>query len=143
MHANMRYNIEIEHDDCICFLDLNLHRSSNEIVIGIHRKATYTDLIIPATSNHQEQHKKSAFKYMLDRVNLLPLSREEKLKDINVINTIAVNNGCEEKTLRRINKKVNNDTSRLRRLHDFPKENRKIWTKFTYLEKKSEHSQKF
>jgi hypothetical protein len=80
---------------------------------------------------------------MLDRVNLLPLSREEKLKDINVINTIAVNNGCEEKTLRRINKKVNNDTSRLRRLHDFPKENRKIWTKFTYLEKKSEHSQKF
>jgi hypothetical protein len=34
---------------------------------------------------------------MLDRVNLLPLSREEKLKDINVINTTAVNNGCEEK----------------------------------------------
>lgn len=93
----MRYNIEIEHDDCICFLDLNLHRSSNEIVIGIHRKTTYTDIIIPATSNHPEQHKMSAFKYMLDRVNLLPLSREEKLKDINVINTTAVNNGCEEK----------------------------------------------
>jgi hypothetical protein len=29
---------------------------------------------------------------MLDRVNYLPLSREEKLKEINIINTIAANN---------------------------------------------------
>jgi hypothetical protein len=80
MHHNMRCNIEIEHDDCISFLDLNLPRNSIEIIIGIHRKPTYTDLVIPATSNHPVQHKMAAFTHMLDRVNYLPLSREENLK---------------------------------------------------------------
>jgi hypothetical protein len=34
----------------------------------------------------------AAFTHILDRVNYLPLSREEKLKEINIINTIAANN---------------------------------------------------
>jgi hypothetical protein len=97
----MRYNIEIEHDDCISFLHLNLYRKSNEIIIGIHQKPTHTDLIIPATSHHHMQHYMAAFKYMLDRVNYLPLSREEKLKEINVINTITANNGYDAEALRR------------------------------------------
>jgi hypothetical protein len=92
MHPNVRYNTEIKHDDCISFLDLNLHKNSNEIIIGIHRKPTYTDLVIPATSNHPMQHKMAAFTHMLDRVNYLPLSREEKLKEMNVISTIVANN---------------------------------------------------
>jgi hypothetical protein len=43
---------------------------------------------------------------MLDRVNYLPLSREEKLKEMNVISTIVANNWYDAKTLRKANKKT-------------------------------------
>jgi hypothetical protein len=51
---------------------------TNEIMFGIHRKPTYTDVVIPATFNHSMQHKLSAFNHMLDRNNNFPLSTEEK-----------------------------------------------------------------
>jgi hypothetical protein len=80
MHPSMKYNMEIEHDDYISFLDLNLHRLSNEIITGIYRKPTYTYLVIPALSNHTVHHKMAAFKCVQDRVNNLPIVKEEKLR---------------------------------------------------------------
>jgi hypothetical protein len=70
---------------------------SNEIVFGIHYKPTYTDVVIPAASNHPVQHKLSAFDPMLNRVNILPLSAEGKSKELGVIKVIAENNGYSEK----------------------------------------------
>jgi hypothetical protein len=61
--------------------------------IGVYRKPTFTDVMIPAQSNHPVQHKISGFKYMLDRANKLPMSKEEHNKEICTIKTIAENNG--------------------------------------------------
>jgi hypothetical protein len=80
---------------------------------------------------------------MLGRVNYLPLSREEKLKEMNVISTIVANNWYDAKTLRKANKKqkpeYNKDTSRPQKLHDIPKDNINVWANLHILEKKSEH----
>jgi hypothetical protein len=44
----MKYNKEIEQDGMISFLDLKVQRYVNETSIGIYRKPTFTDVIIPA-----------------------------------------------------------------------------------------------
>jgi hypothetical protein len=89
----MQYNVEVKHNGGINVLDLNLFRLTNYILFGIHRKPTYTDVVIPAASNYSMQHKLSAFNHMLDRVNNLLLSVEEKSKELGVIKVIAENNG--------------------------------------------------
>jgi hypothetical protein len=56
----MKCNLEVEQNGNINFLDLNLFRLANEILFDTHRKPTYTDVVIPAASNHPMQHKLSA-----------------------------------------------------------------------------------
>jgi hypothetical protein len=80
MHPSMKYNLEVEHDGIINFLDLKMYRHSDKILIDIYRKPTFTDVIIPAESNHPMQHKISAFKYMLDRANKFPCLTKKTLK---------------------------------------------------------------
>jgi hypothetical protein len=65
----------------------------------MYRKPTSTDVIIPVDSNHSKQHKTSSLKYMLDRANKLPLSKEEHAKELSIINTVATNNGYDIKTI--------------------------------------------
>jgi hypothetical protein len=93
MHSNMIYKMEIQKNEHISFLDLNIHRSPYKIDLGIYRKPTFTDTVIPHSSNHPASHKAAAFHYMLDRANRLPLNEDEKLNEMAVINTIAINNG--------------------------------------------------
>jgi hypothetical protein len=93
VHPNIKYNMEVEENEYISFLDLNIHRNLNKLDIGIYRKPTSTDVVIPHSSNHPASHKSAAFHYTLDRALRLPLTDEEKQKEIKVIKTIATNNG--------------------------------------------------
>jgi hypothetical protein len=52
MHPSMKYNLEVELDGIINFLDLNMNRHSNKILIRIYRKRTFTDITIPAESHN-------------------------------------------------------------------------------------------
>jgi hypothetical protein len=94
LHPAIKCNLEVEHNGSINFLVLNLFRLTNEILFGIHHKPAYTNIVIPAASNHPMQHKLSACNHMLGRVNNLPLSVEEKSKELGIIKVIAKNNGC-------------------------------------------------
>jgi SpoVK/Ycf46/Vps4 family AAA+-type ATPase len=60
--------------------------------LGVYRKPTCTDVVIPHSSNHPDSHKSAAFHYMLDRVLKLPPNDEEKMKEMAVIKTIAKHN---------------------------------------------------
>jgi hypothetical protein len=82
MHSNIIYKMEIEKNEHISFLDLNIHRSPNKINLGIYRKPTYTDVVIPHSSNRPASHKFAAFHYMLDSAQRLPLNDEEKQKEM-------------------------------------------------------------
>jgi hypothetical protein len=46
----------------------------------IYRKPTHTDIIIPNDSCHPYEHKTSAIKYLINRVNTYPITKEAKRK---------------------------------------------------------------
>jgi hypothetical protein len=68
MHPRMKYNMAVKNNERVSFLDLSLYGNYNEVTIGIYRNHIYTDLVIPASSNHSVNHKMAAFKCILDRV---------------------------------------------------------------------------
>jgi hypothetical protein len=68
----MKYNMAVKNKERVSFLDLSLYGNYNEVTIGIYRNHIYTDLVIPASSNHPMNHKMAAFKCILDRVQNYP-----------------------------------------------------------------------
>jgi hypothetical protein len=46
MHSSFKYNLDVENEDSIDFVDL--HRDLDEISIGVYRKPNFTDVMIPA-----------------------------------------------------------------------------------------------
>jgi hypothetical protein len=42
-------------------------KKKNEFTLGICRKPTYTDTLIPESFNHLSNHKQAAFNYLLDK----------------------------------------------------------------------------
>jgi len=60
LHPNLKFTAEIEHNNAINFLDTTIHKPQDNIKISIYRKPTFTDTIIPNTSNHPSKHKYAA-----------------------------------------------------------------------------------
>jgi hypothetical protein len=56
-HTNLQFTAETETGNNINYLDVSIHRSPKCLKISIFRKPTFTDTIIPYTSNHPTQHK--------------------------------------------------------------------------------------
>jgi hypothetical protein len=52
MHPNMKFTAELEQNNTINFLGTTIHKTHDSIEISIYRKPTFTDTIIPYTSNH-------------------------------------------------------------------------------------------
>jgi hypothetical protein len=138
MHSNIIYKMEIEKNEHISFLDLNIHRSPYMIDLGICRNPTYTDMVIPHSSNHPDSHKSAAFHYMLDRAQRLPLNEEEKQKEMAVIKTTATNNGYAFHDITKAykNQKGENKSSMttLSRIEQPQTTDDKTWVKFTYFD---------
>jgi len=107
-----------------------MYRHADKILIGICRKPTFTDVTRPAESNHPMQNKLSAFKYMLDRANKLPMSNEEHAKELCIINTVAKNNGYNMKALM---KAYNKHNSKYSMSQDTQNNDKKTCAKFTYF----------
>jgi hypothetical protein len=59
---------------------------------AIFRKPTFTDTIIPFTSNHPTHHKYATVKYLYNRLDTYNLQQEEYLQELNVIHNILHNN---------------------------------------------------
>jgi hypothetical protein len=57
IHPNLQFTAEIEVDNTLNYLDISILRSHNNLSTSIYRKPTFTDTIIPYTSNHPTQHK--------------------------------------------------------------------------------------
>jgi hypothetical protein len=129
MYPSIKYNLEVEHEGIINFLDLKICRRSDEILIGIYRKPTFTDVMIPAQSIHPMQNNISGFKYMLDRANTLSMSKEHN-KEICIIKTIAENNGYNMETLMKAYGKHKNRSNNTQDSRNY---DRKIGTRFTYF----------
>ena len=58
--------------------------------INIYRKPTETDTTINYRSNHTPEQKMAAYRYHINRLNILPINKEEKKWDN--IEKMAINN---------------------------------------------------
>jgi len=60
LHPKLQFTAEIEEDYTLNYLDLSIRRTPTGLRTAIYRKSTFTDTIIPYTSNHPIQHKNAA-----------------------------------------------------------------------------------
>ena len=92
LHPNLTFTEESETDNKLNFLDLSIHKTPPGIKISIFRKPTFTDTLIPYTSNHPPQHKYSAIRFLYNRLNSYHLNADEYLQEQNIIHNILWNN---------------------------------------------------
>ena len=92
LHPNLQFTAEMEENKTINYLDITIHRTPSNSKIAIYRKPTFTDTIIPYTSNHPLQHKHTAVKFLYNRLQTYDLQPDEFLQEENTIQNILYKN---------------------------------------------------
>jgi len=87
------FTAEPESNNQTNFLDITIHKTPTKWTTSIHRKPTFTDSIIPYTSNHPPQHKQAAIRYLHNRLNTYHLQHNEYIEELDTIHDIMMNNG--------------------------------------------------
>ena len=92
VHPNLQFTPIFEHNNSIGFLDLLIIRHPTQIEIDIFRKPTTTDTTNNYTSKHPTEHKMAAYRYLINRMLLLPLATERRIAEWQQIRNMANNN---------------------------------------------------
>ena len=92
VHPKLQFTAETEKNHTLNFLDISIHRTPTNMKTAIFRKPTFTDTIIPFTSNHPTHHKYATVKFLYNRLDNYNLQQEEYLQELNVIHNILHNN---------------------------------------------------
>jgi hypothetical protein len=133
IHPDLKFTATDEIDNTINFLDLSITRKQHELDINIYRKPTTTDTTIHYKSNHPIQHKLAAYRFMLNRLHNLPLSKEHEQQELNTIIQIAQQNGYPTILINRLNNQIKNKINRPKEHTSTQnKNNNKKWTIFEY-----------
>ena len=90
-HPNLQCTKETEHDNKLNYLDITIHKTSTSVNIGVFRKPTFTDTIIPYTSNHPPQHTYAAIRFLYNRLNSYQLHETKYQWEENIIQNILHN----------------------------------------------------
>jgi hypothetical protein len=98
LHPKLLFTKENEQNNQLNYLDITIHRQQTKIKISIYRKPTYTDSIIPFTSNHPTQQKYAAIRFLQNRLNAYNLQTDEIRKEENIIRNILYNNAFQLQT---------------------------------------------
>jgi hypothetical protein len=132
MHPNLHFTHEAESTNTINYLDVTINRRNNHMDIAIYRKPTYTDAIIPYTSNHPPAHKYAAIRYMYNRLETYQLNHTQYNQEYNTIQNILYNNQFPLQTHIHPQRKHHQNTTTTE-----PQPQNKKWTKFTYIGKET------
>jgi hypothetical protein len=94
LHQNLQFTAEMEENNTINYLDITIHKTPTSWKTVIYRKPTFTDNIIPYTSNHPTQHKYAAVKflYVYNSLNTHNLQTDEYQQEEETIHSIFYNN---------------------------------------------------
>jgi hypothetical protein len=98
---------------------------------SIYRNPTFTDTIIPYTSNHPTQHKYATVKFLYNRLNTYDLEREEYEHKLIIIHNILHNNSFPIK-----HQKPQIQTLAQKKPSQTPKHR---WATFTYVGKETSY----
>ena len=125
IHPNLTFTSTQELNRTINFLDLLLTRHDNTIDKNIYRKPTTTDTTINYYSNHPLEHKMAAYRFLINKMNSLPLTHNKK-NEWNLIKTIAQNNNFPLRLIYNLRKTITKQ-----HLNNMKQQDQK-WTTFTY-----------
>ena len=92
IHPKLAFTAEGETNSKLNYLDITIQRTNTDWRTSIYRKPTFTDTIIPYTSNHPTQHKYAAIRFLYNRLNTYDLHTEEYKQEEQAIQNILVNN---------------------------------------------------
>jgi len=91
-HPNLQFTKETEHNKKLNYLDITIHKTPTSVNIGVFRKPTITDTMIPYTYNHLPQHKYAAIRFLYNRLNSYQLHKTEYQREENIIQNFLHNN---------------------------------------------------
>lgn len=136
-YPTINFTLEKEENKSINFLDITITRINSSLEFKIYRKPTYTDAIIPNSSNHPHNIKMSAFHSFIDRLINIPLTKSNYNEELNIILEIAANNGYAAKTiLKLLNRKLKQKT--LANIYPPDSPMPKNWRRLEYIGKTSQ-----
>jgi hypothetical protein len=92
LQPTLKFSIENKKHKILNFLDLTRHRKKKHLQYSIHRKPTYTDIIIPNSSCHPYEHKMAGINYLINRMHTYPMNVEARDIEKNTIKYILHNN---------------------------------------------------
>jgi hypothetical protein len=126
IHQKIKFTMEQETLNKISHLDLTIIKEHNRLTFNIYRKPTTTDSIIPNDSYHPNEHKKSAIKYLINRINTYPLTHTNRKHELTLISGI-LKNGYQQQLTTKLPPKKNPQTTQ-------NAQNEKTkWATFTYF----------
>ena len=79
--TKLKFKLTVENNSCISFLDLNIQRKPDKIELGVYRKETNTDKTIHNNSNLPQEHKIASYRFYINRLTTLPITKKEKIKN--------------------------------------------------------------
>jgi len=91
-HPNMKFTAEPESNKQLNFLDITIHKTPTKWTTSMYRKPSFTDSIIPYSSNHPSQHKHAFIRYLHNRLNTYHLQHDEYKEELDTIHDIMLNN---------------------------------------------------
>jgi hypothetical protein len=88
----LHFTDETKTNNTLNYLYVSIHRFPDSLTTSIYRKPTFTDTIIPYTSNHPPQHKYATIKFIFNRLHTYNLAETEHKQELNTIHNIMQNN---------------------------------------------------
>ena len=85
IHPKLQFTSETEGDLNLNYLDISIHRTPADMRTTIYRNPTFTDTIIPHTSNHPAHHKHVAIRFLFNRLHSYNLQQDEYNHELNTI----------------------------------------------------------
>lgn len=100
--------MEEEIEGSINFLDICIARDeiNNKFNLSIFRKQTFNGITINADSNHPFSQKQWAYNYFVERMITLPIDKQHKDKELELIQHIANYNGYKKKFVPNIKRRI-------------------------------------
>ena len=92
IHDNIKLNATHETNEKVNFLDLSVTRKPTSLELDIYCKPTSTDTTINFLSNHPLEQKLAAYRFSINGMLSLPLSKIQQHKECKNIKQTARNN---------------------------------------------------
>ena len=112
-------------------MDLTLHRNETNITIDIYRKPTTTITIIHNNSNHPQEHKEAALRFLLNRLHNLTLTEKQKTKGMGKHSLHSQTKWIRTNTIIKLDTRIRNRT-KYTNLNTQVQSNDKKWAVFTF-----------